>query len=436
MTAVSPLERVRSPYTGIVRELQTLLVAPDDARLARILAAPAGTEGVIGAPDDHLDLASGGGCNNDPAAARAAAIAEVAERYSGSYVPVDDLVLATAAELGDEAVEPSKFALFSNRQHTQPGFRFVPFDDDTRIYWVRGCSLSDGEISYLPAQLVFLVDARHEEAPIGYATSNGLACGASWDEAVLAGLLELVERDAFMLAWYHRLSLPQIDWQRHEGLAYFDRRYLAATGDRTLLDLSAFLGLPVVLAVVRSRSEDGPALSVGAAAVPNVEAACRKALAEAYSVRSWGKLLLDERADRTYASAFDDVVEFADHVHLHAMPRYRELGAFLDASVERRAVDEIPSLEGESPHDWIAGALRALGTAGLAAYVVDVTAPDIAEAGLVVAKVVAPSLCALNVRHDCRFLGGDRILRGALLAGLRDEAAREDELNDSPHPFP
>jgi ribosomal protein S12 methylthiotransferase accessory factor len=434
--AITPLDRLCSPYTGIVRNLQTLLVAPDDARLARVLASPAGTAGVIGARDDHLDLSSGGGCSDDPEAARAAAIAEVAERYSGSCVPFGDLVLATAAELGPEAVAPASFALFCDRQHAHGGFRYVPFADDTRIYWIRGTSLSDGEIVYLPAQLVFLVDARSAEAPIGYATSNGLACGGSWEEAVLAGLLELVERDAFMLTWYHRLSLPRIDWERHEGLARFDARHLAATGGRALVDLSPFHQVPVVLATVRSHAHDGPALSVGAAAAPTVETACRRALAEAYSVRSWGKLLLDERRGRIYSSTFDDVVEFADHVHLHAMPRYRKLGAFLDASNELRRAEEIRQLDGDCARDWIGAILRSLEAAGVAAYVVDVTAPDIAEAGLAVAKVVAPALCALSVRHDCRFLGGHRIYRGALLAGLRDRAAREDELNPDPHPFP
>jgi ribosomal protein S12 methylthiotransferase accessory factor len=345
-------------------------------------------------------------------------------------------VFATAAELGPEAVEPERFALFSEGQYAQPGFPYAPFDDDTRIYWIRGSSLSNGDIVYLPAQLVFLLDARPEEAPIGYATSNGLACGSSWEEAVLAGALEVVERDAFMLTWYGRLSLPLIDWEQHDELSRFDQRHLAHTGSRALVDLSTFLRVPVVLATVRSGADDGPALSVGAAAAPNAEAACRKALAEAYSVRSWGKLLLDERPDRTYSESFDDVVAFADHVHLHAMRRHRPLGAFLDASDDRLRVADIPPLEGDGPQEWLTAVVRSLDAAGVEAYVVDVTAPDIAEAGLAVARVVAPELCALNVRHDCRFLGGQRLRGARLLAGVGHRRLADDELNDDPHPFP
>jgi ribosomal protein S12 methylthiotransferase accessory factor YcaO len=41
--------------------------------------------------------------------------------------------------------------------------------------------------------------------------SNGCALGGSMAEALLYGLLETVERDAFLMAWYGRLPVPRID---------------------------------------------------------------------------------------------------------------------------------------------------------------------------------------------------------------------------------
>ena len=72
----------------------------------------------------------------------------------------------------------------------------------------------------------------------------------------------------------------------------------------------------------------------------------------------------------------------------------------------------------------------------MTAYAVDVTAPDIADAGLRVAKVVAPELQPLDVAYDARFLGGRRLYRAAFELGLRDEPATFDDLNPYPHPFP
>ena len=126
------------------------------------------------------------------------------------------------------------------------------------------------------------------KAAIGHATSSGLACGATLEEAVLAGLLELVERDAFMLVWHNRLSLPLLDWSADPEVVELDRRYFAPTGlDYSAVDLSVFLDVPTVLGVVHGPPAQLGALGVGAASAPTVAGAWRKALAEAFSVQRW-----------------------------------------------------------------------------------------------------------------------------------------------------
>ena len=89
------------------------------------------------------------------------------------------------------------------------------------------------------------------EIRIGHATSSGLACAATLEEAILVGLLELVERDAFMLVWHDRLSLPLLDWSGDEAIARIDERYFAPSRLRySAVDLSVFFGVPTVLGVV------------------------------------------------------------------------------------------------------------------------------------------------------------------------------------------
>ena len=78
---------------------------------------------------------------------------------------------------------------------------------------------------------------------------------------------------------------------------------------------------------------------------------------------------------------------------------------------------------------------KRVAAAGSSAYAVDVTSPDVAELGLVVTKVVAPELCALDVAHGARFLGGRRLYEAVAELGLR-AALDEDEVNPYPHPFP
>ena len=70
-------------------------------------------------------------------------------------------------------------------------------------------------------------------------------------------------------------------------------------------------------------------------------------------------------------------------------------------------------------------------------YAVDVTAPDVRSLGLRVAKVVAPELCALDVAHAARYLGGRAAIpRLHFQAGLVDRPLEPADLNPLPHPFP
>jgi ribosomal protein S12 methylthiotransferase accessory factor len=93
-------------------------------------------------------------------------------------------------------------------------------------------------------------------------------------------------------------------------------------------------------------------------------------------------------------------------------------------------------LEGTGVDDQIAALCARLAAHGASAYAVDVTAPDIAAAGLRVAKVVVPELQPLDVAYEGRFLGGRRLYRAAYELGLRSAPLTFDELNPYPHPFP
>jgi ribosomal protein S12 methylthiotransferase accessory factor len=424
-----------SPYTGIVGGLRDLLRATDDDRLVKVGADTSPGDWLLGQELDHLTAGSGGAATGR-APALAAALGEAVERYSASYIPAEQLVLASASELGSEALDPSRFALFSADQLASAGFPFEPFTSDTRVRWVRGFAVPSGAPAWFPAQLVYLSWRRLAtgEAPIAYATSSGTACACTPDEAVLAGLLELVERDAFMIVWANRLSLPRLDWTASTDLGELAARYFDPSGlSYAAVDLSGILDVPTVLGVVRGG--DGP-LGVGAAAAPTVEEAWLKALAEAFSVRSWVcSLPLDSRWPPGHVD-FGDVRTFTDHVRFYADPERAAAADFLDCSAAARDVTCVPPLDGSCVSDWIDCLGDRITAAGAAAYAVDVTAPDVAAAGLCVVKTLSPELCMLDVAYDGRFLGGPRLVRAAHERGLRPAPLAPGEINPYPHPFP
>jgi ribosomal protein S12 methylthiotransferase accessory factor len=433
----SALPRLRSfvsPLTGVVSRTDETLAAPDEHRLVSIGCRLADASFTIGAPLESYT----GSEHTLRDAAEAAAIGEALERYAASYVPERRLVVASAEELGPRAVEPERFALFSDLQHASPGFPFHPFRDDTVVSWVDGFAIPGGEPVYLPAQLVYMPWRRQSlgEVRIGHATSSGLACAPTLEEAVLTGLLELVERDAFMLTWHNRLSLPLLDWSRDSELEWLDRRYFAPTGLRyAAVDLSVFLDVPTVLGVVHGAGGRLGALGVGAASAASVAVAWRKALAEAFSVQRWVRDQAFEQPERLHGPAAE-IRTFDGHTLYYADEQRAERAAFLDASTVRRATSDVAPLEGDGVLERIEALARRLTDRGMTAYAVDVTSPDVREGGLHVVRVLVPELCPLDVVEGARFLGGRRMYEAAFDAGLLSHPLEPEDLNPDPHPFP
>lgn len=429
------LETFVSPYAGLVTDVHELLRRPGDAGLIRFGGVPTVAPELLGPSLEHLQ-GSSGGVGTSRADARAAAVGELLERYAASWTPPGSPV-ATASELGREAVDPGRFALFAPEQHALDGFPFAPFTSQTRTRWLRGFRLPDGEPVWLPAQLVLLAQELVEgEPPLDDQSSSGLACGQSLEEAVLTGLFEVLERDAFLLVWLHRLSLPLVDWRGDRELDRLARRALDPVRVRyQVVDLSGFWHVPTMLAVVQGRPGDGAALGVGAACAATARDALVKALGEAFCVRTW-LLYLREQGTARSSGDPDEVRDFTDHVLFYAHDGPSRRASFLWSSATRRDLTVLPGLSGSTPLDQIEELCRRLAARHLTAYAVDVTSPDVAAGGLRVARVVVPGLVSMDVDHRRRHLGGARVLHGPAEAGLGPDRDSIAQLNQDPHPFP
>lgn len=431
-SALERLDAAVSPLVGIVTRTVATTHTTDEASLPNCAGELASSRRTLGV--ETVDF--GSGAHPDPARARAAALGEALERYSALFVPRERLRLSTARSLGDTAVRPDRFALFHETQLSDPTFPFAAFTEDTRTTFVEGISLANGGTVHLPAELVYLGRPVTSDRPIGYSTSSGLACAPTFTEAVLAALLELAERDAVMLAWKCRLSLPLLDWSADETLASYDARYFASTGlPFTVLDGSMFLEVPIAIAVVRGRHDSRASLAVGAGAAGTIGEAWLKAVAEGFGVYRWLRQQTIARPERQRPDG-DAIESFDEHMLFYACPEHAELASFLDASTERRPTDAVPRLEGTTPRSRLESLVERLAHHGLSAYAVDVTSPDVASLGLSVARVVAPELCALDVSHRARFLGGTRLSSVPYRAGLVPAPLRLSDLNPLPHPFP
>jgi len=207
--------------------------------------------------------------------AEASALGEAIERHSGTFQGDETTVRSTAQRLGSEAILPNDVLLYSDRQylgcaqwnrlpwavaHVPPRF------DPARDYdWTPLWSLTRGAPRYLPTAMLYY---GHPELAIDSpfrVDSNGCAVGATAEEAILAGLFELIERDAAAIWWYHRLLRPGIPLGALGGDygQSLTEVYRGLGREWWALDLTSDLGIPVVAAVSRLRRGDPERLVVG-----------------------------------------------------------------------------------------------------------------------------------------------------------------------------
>jgi len=206
-------------------------------------------------------------------------------------------VRASFRSLGDAAVHPDTCQLFHERQY--PGrararerhgpFQFVcdPFDDDAELDWTPVWSLTRGEHRLFPTAMLYF-GAPGPSSVV--ADSNGNAAGGTLEDAVLQGMLELVERDAVALWWYNRTRQPAVDLAAFGDpwIAELTEVYAGLGCEVWVLDVTSDLGIPVLAAISRCTSGPREAIMLGFGAHLDPAVAVRRALTELPADRPGG----------------------------------------------------------------------------------------------------------------------------------------------------
>jgi ribosomal protein S12 methylthiotransferase accessory factor len=173
------------------------------------------------------------------AESRLSALAEAAERWSGTWQPSDVTANQTGVSLMESGsrVEPfaAGAALFSDAMElAQP--------------WVLADDLTGGGSVWVPAAQV-LIGHPPVEGRVLHTDANGLAAGVTFADAQLQALLEVIEREAIHLWWHNEtrsehLYLPDdgavqpfLSWLQWLGIVVDLRRLPSLPGTTTLVAL-------------------------------------------------------------------------------------------------------------------------------------------------------------------------------------------------------
>lgn len=373
-----------------------------------------------------------GVANNEDTALKIA-LYEAFERYSNGSYELNDFVFASKKQLGERAINPEEIVKFSDSQHQLPEFPLRRFSNELKTYWIPGNIYPEGEEILVPIDLVIypLDTVRSGIERINFANSSGSAARETFKEALLAAVIELIERDAFMIFWLNKLVAPEI---LQESLPQAIRAQVENIKNRGfdvyIKEISLDL-LPVIFVVAFNRQFSKPAFVCGAGAHFDPEIALSKAINEIESSLYYTLNNVDTISE---VSNLHDIFGPEEHGAFYFTYRKEIFDnlEFFKKSSKKLSLSKMPKTKFNSLSD-LANFLR---LKGLKIISIDITQKDLIGSGVPirVVKAFMPGLIPISFGFSMEPLGMERIYRVPQKLNAQ-RMVRPGTLNSLPHPF-
>ncbi len=357
-------------------------------------------------------------------------------------LPKKKLVFAREEEMGSKNVlSLSSLAGFSEIQREKNNA--LTYDAKTVFGFIEGVSLTKRKKIWIPAQLVsrsyvekhqqnISMRDKEREPILRWCTTTGLAAGKTQEAALLSGVLEIIERDAFMITYLNRLSPPRIDLnllaQQSEKIFRVLSRFKRYVFEVTIVELPTDFPVRVFLSILVDPSGKGPHVTVGAAAGLHAEETIVKALTEALSIYRTTRKYIEKRGDKTTEPSS---LDRTGRLLYWAKKKNTEDIAFLLHGPERD-----PNLSQRSPilssREALQKIIEECTRKGYEMCYVDLTPEELARESWSVVATLIPELQPLHLLETVPCLGGVRLKSVPEALGYKGAG----RLNEEPHPFP
>lgn len=234
------------------------------------------------------------GVSEDYDEAMSKVVGELLERYPLLLYKERDFIRASIADLESSShsfLNPFTVAGFSKEQ--EAAYPEMRFDKKSIFHWTSATSLIDGGALLVPAQLVFWSYCRHHgdatEPVLRETNTNGAGGYFTRTGAILSGLYELLQRDAFLIHWFNSSPPRLIDnaTVRHERARNLLDKALRLGFDISLLDVTSDFKVPAVICAVRDLSGSGPYMVLGGGCEMDAGEAIYRACSEGLGVYHW-----------------------------------------------------------------------------------------------------------------------------------------------------
>jgi ribosomal protein S12 methylthiotransferase accessory factor len=283
--------------------------------------------------------------------------------------------------------------------------------------WYRSYDYFNKKFVYIPAQTIFLTNKFFikEPALLKETITTGAAFGKIGEEELFkTALLEVVERDAFILSYSTKkavnkvIELPQ---EVQDLVSYLDRYNLKTY----ILDITTDLDIPVFAVVVIDKTGLGPAVSIGAKAGFDYENTIKEALLEAVRPRSTLRFrhftkTSKKRVKETGIRSLEDRLEY-----WYDVDKLKYLNFWLDGK------RTIKYCEIRHKNDSLHKGIKELKDRRYHIFVTSVGIPAIKRLGFDVIKVNVPELHPLYLNENAKVLYSKHAGLIKEIAGLKPQ---------------
>lgn len=366
-----------------------------------------------------------GGSFQDPATAIARSVMESWERKYSKVFDRTELIAGSYNQLCNDAVDRHWFTLISEWEYQQSPLPYVRYHADVPLSWKKCFQVCQRSLKpvLIPATLVYSrFSWKHPAQRFAPNLSSGLAAHFSFEESFLNGLCELLERDAFMLAWLHHRGSQRIREDSvpfGEAAAALDRLHSFGY-DVRFLNLTTDLAIPVVMTVIaHAKLPWQGTLVMGLGCHLNPLIALEKSFREAMTILSD---LVREDAGGSKLIVRVPPLPFGLH-----RADYFQKTRFLLGDDQEMPLDEIANHDRRDAGRNLEFLIDWLNAAGYATYFVDLTPPQFQSHRLCLTRAFIAGLQPMLAESDCWRLNPRRLFGNG--------PPQFEKLNLMSHPF-
>ena len=234
------------------------------------------------AEDGAVSIYGGKGISKDHA--KASAMMEGFERYSAEKQDSDETIIATVDEISDfgNYIDPVSLNL--------PKIFEKKDISDLSLEWTLSKDIVSGEEYYIPTNAIYhpYIHGNDVES-LFKSNTNGLASGNILEEAILHGMLEVIERDAWSIFELTHKNYAQIDLDSIESEVVNDivEKFESQGIKIKLMDFTADVKIPTIAASADDTvTKDAGLLTLGMGSHLDPEVAILRALTEVAQSRA------------------------------------------------------------------------------------------------------------------------------------------------------